>query len=70
MASTIVRLLWFACIGWWAGTIWLIMAVGLMLTIVGFPIGVVMLYKTWKVATLQKDPTVVVEQVAAEATDA
>jgi uncharacterized membrane protein YccF (DUF307 family) len=69
MASPIVRVLWFLLIGWWAALIWLAFAVVLMLTVIGFPVGIVMLYKTWKVATLESNPTAVVEHTFEDATN-
>ena len=67
MASAVVRWIWFLLIGWWAALIWLGIALILMLTVIGFPVGIVMLYKTWKIATLESDPTTVIEHTVAEA---
>jgi uncharacterized membrane protein YccF (DUF307 family) len=66
MASFLVRLVWFACIGPWASIIWLSFAVLFMLSVIGFPVGIVMLMKTWKIATLSGDPSQIVNEVTNE----
>lgn len=53
----LVQLLWFALIGWWAGHIWIALAWFLMLTIVGLPLGVVMMNQVPRVIALRGQPT-------------
>jgi hypothetical protein len=44
--SLVVRLIYFLFIGCWLGSIWLALALLLCVTIIGLPLGVVMLYVT------------------------
>ena len=48
-----VQLMWFALIGWWAGQIWIALAWLLMLTILGIPLGVIMLNQVPRVIALR-----------------
>lgn len=61
MASTIARVVWFTLVGWWFSLLWITSALLVMCTVVGFPLGVYMLLKTWEVATLKSSPKVVIE---------
>jgi len=47
--SFIIRLIWFCCIGCWAGTIWGLVALFLCCTVIGLPLGIVMLARMGKV---------------------
>ena len=49
----LVQLLWFVFIGWWAGQLWIAVAWLLMVTIVGIPLGVMMLNKVPQVIALR-----------------
>lgn len=60
MASTGARIIWFCLVGWWLGLFWICSALLIMCTIVGFPIGVYMIIKTWEVMTLKSNPKTVV----------
>lgn len=47
----LVQLLWFLFIGWWAGQLWIALAWLLMLTVLGIPLGVMMMNKVpWVIA--------------------
>ncbi|MGD8474142.1 MAG: YccF domain-containing protein [Anaerolineae bacterium] len=52
----LVQLLWFALVGWWAGQIWIALAWLLMLTILGIPLGVVMMNQVPRVIALRGQP--------------
>jgi uncharacterized membrane protein YccF (DUF307 family) len=41
-SSLLLRLLWFVFIGWWASLAWMIASYLLMLTIIGIPLGLMM----------------------------
>jgi hypothetical protein len=41
--STMVRLIYFGVIGWWLGSTWLMLALCLMCTVIGIPLGMLML---------------------------
>lgn len=49
----LIQLLWFVFIGWWAGQIWIAVAWLLMVTIVGIPLGVMMMNKVPQVIALR-----------------
>lgn len=51
----LLQLLWFALIGWWLGQVWMAVAWFFMVTIVGIPIGVMMLNKLPKVIALREE---------------
>ncbi len=51
--SLFVRALYFIFIGWWAGLIWLTIGYFFVLTIIGLPIGLMMLNRLPKVLTLK-----------------
>src|ERR1051326_5245094 len=48
------RLLYFLCIGWWFGLFWLFFALGCFITVIGIPVGVIMLNFLPSVMTLQR----------------
>ena len=53
----IARVIWYLLIGWWLGAIWTILAYLFCLTIVGLPLGVIMLNRLPKVLTLKPTGT-------------
>ncbi len=50
----LVRAIWFFFIGWWLGGVWTILAWLFNLTLIGLPIGVMMMNATPTVTTLQQ----------------
>ncbi len=52
--SVLLRLVWFMLIGWWLALLWIIMSFACMVTIVGFPLGLYLLSKTWQIATFKR----------------
>src|SRR5262249_20216462 len=52
----LVQLLWFFFIGWWVTPIWVAVAWVLLVTIVGIPLGVMMLHRIPQVLAL-RDPS-------------
>lgn len=58
-----LRALWFVTVGWALGLLLFPIGIGLMLTVIGFPVGAYLCAKTWAVMTLKTNPeTVVVER--------
>jgi len=58
-----LRALWFVTVGWALGLLFFSIGLGLMATIIGFPVGAYLCAKTWAVMTLKTNPaTVVVER--------
>lgn len=55
--NLLVRGLWFVFFGWWIGEIWLFTAWVLNLTVVGLPLGLLMLNKLPAVMTLRSQST-------------
>jgi uncharacterized membrane protein YccF (DUF307 family) len=52
----LVQVLWFALVGWWASQIWIAVAWFLIATILGMPLGVMMLDRLPKIIAL-RDPS-------------
>lgn len=52
----LIQLIWFALVGWWLGLIWIAVAWLFMVTILGAPLGVMMLDKLPRVIALREDP--------------
>lgn len=52
--NMLVRAIWFVFIGWWLGAVWTMLAWLFNLTLIGLPIGVMMLNATPTVTTLQQ----------------
>ncbi len=50
-----LRAVWFVLVGWWAALIWMIFAYLLCLTIIGIPIGIMMLNRLPAVFTLHRN---------------
>ena len=63
MASTLIRALWFIFVGWWLAIIWIMISLILCLTLIGLPVGLWMLSKTWKIATLEENPMKMAQQM-------
>jgi uncharacterized membrane protein YccF (DUF307 family) len=53
--SSFVRVIYFVLVGWWATALWIIGAYFLFVSIIGIPLGVVMLNIVPKIATLQRN---------------
>jgi hypothetical protein len=41
--NMLVRMVWFLLVGWWLGALWLCIGLALMCTLIGIPIGLIML---------------------------
>jgi uncharacterized membrane protein YccF (DUF307 family) len=63
----LLRIVWFALVGWWLGLVWFSVAVLLIFSIVFAPIGTLMAMQTWRVMTLRSSPRRVVHEVRVEA---
>jgi uncharacterized membrane protein YccF (DUF307 family) len=59
--SLVVRAVWFLLVGWWATGIWLSVAWLLNVTIIGIPLGIMMINKVPLVLTLKRRDPLVVE---------
>jgi uncharacterized membrane protein YccF (DUF307 family) len=53
--TTWVRVVYFVLVGWWATALWISAAYLLFVSIIGIPVGVVMLDIVPKIATLQRN---------------
>jgi uncharacterized membrane protein YccF (DUF307 family) len=51
----LLRAIWFFLVGWWAALIWMIVAYLISLTIIGIPVGIMMLNRLPAVYTLQRN---------------
>jgi uncharacterized membrane protein YccF (DUF307 family) len=51
--TLLVRVVWFFFVGWWLGFLWTLLAWGFNLTLIGLPVGLMMLNATPKVTTLR-----------------
>lgn len=52
----LIQILWFAFIGWWLGQAWMVIAWIMMVTIIGIPMGVMMLNKLPWIIALRTEP--------------
>ncbi len=59
----LIQLLWFALVGWWLGQLWVAIAWGLIVSIVGIPFGVIMLNMLPQVIALRGNTGLVVKNV-------
>ena len=50
-----IRAIWFVVIGWWAAGIWMFVAYLISLTIIGIPVGIMMLNRLPEVFTLHRN---------------
>jgi len=50
-----IRAIWFVLIGWWAAGIWMFVAYLISLTIIGIPVGIMMLNRLPEVFTLHRN---------------
>jgi uncharacterized membrane protein YccF (DUF307 family) len=53
--SLLLRAIYFVLIGWWAALIWMIVAYLICLTIIGIPIGIMMLNRLPEIYTLHRN---------------
>jgi uncharacterized membrane protein YccF (DUF307 family) len=58
----LIQLLWFIFIGWWAGFFWLLGAWLLMATVVGIPLGIMMINQIPRVMALRGPEAFVVSR--------
>lgn len=50
----LVTLLWFVFVGWWLSGLWAVVAWVLMVSIIGMPLGLMMLNRLPRIATLRR----------------
>jgi uncharacterized membrane protein YccF (DUF307 family) len=50
-----LRAIWFVLVGWWAALIWMIVAYLISMTIIGIPIGIMILNRLPEVYTLHRN---------------
>jgi uncharacterized membrane protein YccF (DUF307 family) len=50
-----IRAIWFVLVGWWAAGIWMFVAYFISLTIIGIPVGIMMLNRLPEVFTLHQN---------------
>lgn len=53
----LAQVLWFVFIGWWAGQVWIFIAWLLMLSVIGIPLGIMMMNKVPQVIALRGEST-------------
>ena len=53
--SLLLRAIYFVLIGWWAALVWMIVAYFICLTIIGIPIGIMMLNRLPEIYTLHRN---------------
>jgi len=51
----LLRAIWFVLVGWWAALVWMIVAYLISLTIIGIPVGIMMLNRLPEVFTLHRN---------------
>ncbi|MFT4922596.1 MAG: uncharacterized membrane protein YccF (DUF307 family) [Haloarculaceae archaeon] len=52
--GVLLRTIWFLLIGWWLAILWMGISFLFMLTVIGFPVGLYLLSKTWQIATFKR----------------
>ena len=53
--SFLVRAVYFCCVGWWVGYLWALLGYGICMTVIGLPVGLMMLNRLPAVLTLRKN---------------
>ena len=52
--NMLIRMIYFLFVGWWLGFMWLGIALVFMATVIGLPIGLLMINRTGAVMTLSR----------------